>query len=269
MHSGFLSPSQTASASTRLELADVTLIAATSVAVPQTVRAMALSLQQVQFSSAVFLSDQPLPAGTPKEIIWQQIAPLRSRTDYSHFMLQDLRHYVATSHMLCVQWDGYVLDARGWDPAFLDYDYIGAPWPHFGDGDDVGNGGFSLRSRRLLEACFALGIDDVPEDVAICRTYRSELERDFGIRFAPQALARRFAFERYAPAGGEFGFHGVFNLADLVDANTLVGLLDRMEPGLLNRREHRDLAKFALRHGRLGLANAIIRRMYNKDARRH
>ncbi len=83
-------------------------------------------------------------------------------------MLRDLASHVETSHALCIQWDGYVLRGQAWDPAFLTYDYIGAPWPHFSDGHNVGNGGFSLRSRRLLEACRQLPFDgQTAEDVVI------------------------------------------------------------------------------------------------------
>lgn len=252
----------------RLALADVTLIAVTSVAVVQTVRAMMSSLDQIAFGAAILFSDQPPPPDTPRDITWQDIAPIRCRAAYSQFMLRNLRQYVATSHVLCVQWDGYVLDARRWDPEFLAYDYIGAPWPHFADGCTVGNGGFSLRSRKLLDACIALGIDATSEDVAICRTNRLALEQEFGIRFAPEALARRFAFERHAPTGSEFGFHGAFNMVGLLNGSVLARIIDGLEPGLLNRREHRELLSFALRGGRFGLAYTIARRMLHKDARR-
>ena len=67
-------------------------------------------------------------------------------------MLQELHDHISTAHALCIQWDGYVLNAQAWDASFLDYDYIGSVWPQFGDGHRVGNGGFSLRSKRLLEA---------------------------------------------------------------------------------------------------------------------
>src|SRR5204863_2475838 len=126
------------------------------------------------------------------------IPKIISASAYSTFMLGGLVEYVRTDHCLVVQWDGFVLDTEQWDPAFLDHDYIGAPWPQFSDGHDVGNGGFSLRSRRLLEACTALPFDgEVAEDVLICRLYRGELE-ERGFRFAPEPLARRFSFERNA-----------------------------------------------------------------------
>jgi hypothetical protein len=110
-----------------------------------------------------------------------------------------------------------VVDAEQWDPAFLEYDYIGAPWPQFDDGRDVGNGGFSLRSRKLLDACRAPEfVQSHPEDIAICRTNRTLLERQFGIRFADRATAARFSFERSKECAETFGFHGVFNMVSIL-----------------------------------------------------
>jgi hypothetical protein len=132
---------------------------------------------------------------------------------YSEFLLRGLVDHVRTDHCLVVQWDGFILDAGCWRPEFLDYDYIGAPWPQFHDGHDVGNGGFSLRSRRLLEACRDPAFQLVhPEDLAICRLNRQLLEQQHGIRFAGRAVADRFAYERSTPPGMTFGFHGIFNM---------------------------------------------------------
>jgi hypothetical protein len=113
-----------------------------------------------------------------------------------------------------------VIDPAQWDERFLECDYIGAPWPQFGDGHDVGNGGFSLRSRKLLEACRTPGFNPShPEDVAIGRVNRDYLEQEQGIVFADGETAARFAFERSAPARPTFGFHGVFNMIPLLGAD--------------------------------------------------
>lgn len=244
----------------------VTLLAVTSVAVSATARALALSQRRMRFAEALFLSDQPPPADTPAE--WRPIAPITSRHAYSRFMLHDLAAHLRTDHVLCVQWDGYVLDPAGWDPTFLDYDYIGAPWPHFDDAMTVGNGGFSLRSRRLVAACATLPVPDEAEDVAICRTHRHVLETRFGLRFAPEDVARRFAFERAAPTGTEFGFHGAFNMIARVPSLELVAMLRALEPGLLNRREHREMLHAAIRRGDARLAAVLWRRMRHPAARR-
>lgn len=250
-----------------LHLPSVTLAAATSVGLAATARALALCQRSIAFGEALFLSDRAPPAGTPAE--WRRIARLSSREGYSRFMLRELGEQIATEHVLCVQWDGYVLDPAAWDDEFLQYDYIGAPWPHFPDAMRVGNGGFSLRSSRLLEACRNLPSSHEAEDVQICRIHRHRLEQEHGIRFAPEAVARRFAFERMTPTGAEFGFHGAFNMVGRVPDGELTQVLDSLEPNLLNRREHREMLAAALRSGRFRLARVLWRRLRHPDARRH
>ena len=198
--------------SSRIRLPEVTLCAVTSVNVEATVSALRHCLDQIEFAACRLFTDKA-PDDLHPEIQPVRIDGLRSAQDYSRFVLRQLPSLTASSHVLLVQWDGFVLDAGQWDPAFLDCDYIGAPWPQFRDGHDVGNGGFSLRSRRLLEACtdprFQPGH---PEDVAVCRLNRTLLEQEHGIRFADRSLAARFAFERERPNGSTFGFHGIFNM---------------------------------------------------------
>jgi hypothetical protein len=192
-----------------LALPEVTLCAVTSVNVAATVWALEASMGQVRFGACKLLTDAPVrhPA---IEVV--PIPRLTSAAAYSHFLLGALADHVQTPHCLIVQWDGHVLSSARWRPEFLEYDYVGARWPQFPDGHDVGNGGFSLRSLRLLEACRASSFRaDHPEDIAICRTNRVLLEEQ-GMRFAPAALADLFAAERAGDPATAFGYHGVFNM---------------------------------------------------------
>jgi hypothetical protein len=175
-------------------------------------------MERVRFADCVLFTDVD-PGLTPGPPHVLRIDKLNSAQDYSEFLLDRLVDYIHTDHCLVVQWDGFVLDADRWDPNFLSYDYIGAPWPQFNDGQDVGNGGFSLRSRKLLEACRDPRFERRhPEDVAICRVNRRLLEQEHGIKFAERALAERFSFERTVPSGATFGFHGVFNMIPAIGA---------------------------------------------------
>lgn len=241
-------------------LDDVTLVAVTSVAIAATLAALRSSMTQATFGRVLLLSDRPPPDDHPG-IAWRRIDPLRSRADYSRFMLRNLADHIETPHALCVQWDGFVLDGNAWDPAFLDYDYLGAEWPHFSDDHRVGNGGFSLRSRELLKACRNLPFDgSQAEDVVICRLCRPLLEEQ-EFRFAPVAVARRFAYERTRPAGGEFGFHGAFNLVRMLSPHDALALFRGLEPGVLARSERLELLRWALANGRLGLCLEMARRL--------
>jgi hypothetical protein len=202
----------------RLELPTVTLCAATSVNIDATVAAMTSSMEEILFGDIVLFTDlaaEHLPDGG--RVV--PIGPIRSGHDYSRFLLHELADHIRTDHCLIVQWDGFVMNACQWDERFLACDYIGAPWPQFTDGHDVGNGGFSLRSRRLLEACRSPEfIPSHPEDVAVGRVNRDYLEASHGMVFADRDTAARFAFERSPPNGPTFGFHGIFNMIPLLGA---------------------------------------------------
>lgn len=199
----------------RLHLPQVTLCAVSSVNVAATIAALETSLAQVDVAAALLLTDSPVRPDHPG-ITVVPIAPIPSSRAYSDFILTQLVDHVETSHCLIIQWDGHVLDATRWHPDFLAYDYIGASWPQFSDGHDVGNGGFSLRSRHLMQLCrdpaFRLSH---PEDVAIARINRDWLEGQ-GMRFAPRALADRFAAERAGDVAASFGYHGAWLMPQAV-----------------------------------------------------
>ena len=221
----------------RLSLPTVTLCAATSVNLKATVEALRRCLAHASFADCLLFTDDRFEIDDPA-IRKVTVKRMRSSSAYSHFMLHDLADHLQTDHVLVVQWDGFILNPQCWDERFLDFDYIGAPWPQFDDGHDVGNGGFSLRSKRLLEACRDERlVSGHPEDVAIARTNRPRLETEHGIRFAPRHVAERFAFERGQATGPTFGFHGVFNMIDSLGAETfwdIYRLLDDRGTALSN-----------------------------------
>lgn len=198
-----------------LALPQVTLIAVSSINLDATVAALSASMRNITFGAIKLLSDrkpQHLPAG----IAWTSIARLASAADYSTFVLKHLADHVDTAHCLLIQWDGHVLRADRWRDAFLDCDYIGAHWPQFADDHDVGNGGFSLRSRRLLMACQAADfVPSHPEDLAICRANRAMLEAR-GIQFASRELADAFSAERAGDPAQSFGYHGVWHMPQVL-----------------------------------------------------
>ncbi len=202
----------------RLSLPQVTLCAVTSVNVDATVVAMRACMAQVDFGACILLTDTDrCEAGAGIEV--RRIDPIGSARAYSEFLLAHLGEHVATSHALIVQWDAYILDVSKWQDAFLAYDYIGARWPQFADGHDVGNGGFSLRSKKLIALCADDGFLRLhPEDTAIGRVNRPWLE-SMGIRIAPATIADAFSVERAGALDEAFGFHGVFNMPQALGAD--------------------------------------------------
>lgn len=201
-----------------IDLPAITLLCADTANHALACRSLGRTRSAARFARSVFLTQAvPLEVDVPSGIDVARISKLGSRQDYSALLLKGLEAHVATSHVLVTQWDGYVLDPVAWTDDFLAFDYIGAPWLWHDGPMRVGNGGFSLRSRRLIEALRDPRISSAgPEDEAICRTYRPILERDYGIRFADEATAARFAFESEYPTGREFGFHGLFNFHRVV-----------------------------------------------------
>jgi hypothetical protein len=241
-------------------LSDVTLVAVTSVAIAATVDALQKSMAQAEFGRVLLLSDHR-PQGRLDGIEWIEIEPLRSRADYSRFMLRGLCPHISTQYALCVQWDGFVINGAAWRSDFAEYDYIGAVWPHFADEHRVGNGGFSLRSRRLLDACQALPFDgEQAEDLVIARLHRARLEKA-GIRFAPESVAANFAYERSAPTGREFGFHGAFNLVRHVSPQEALTVFRSLDSSMLAQSERLEVLRWALWRGRFRLARAMMARL--------
>ncbi|MEY4976631.1 MAG: hypothetical protein RIQ97_1826 [Pseudomonadota bacterium] len=192
-----------------LELADVTLVVVDCVAYERARLAFDHCRHSCRFGAAKYLSHF-----TPRDDLDVQIEKLASIQAYSNFMLDELTLHFNTSHVLIAQWDGFVWHPSMWDPRFLAYDYIGAPWlsqqlypgvpKHF----NVGNGGFSLRSKRLQD--FLRHNDQLvrhpkAEDVTIAQLNRAYLEAS-GFRFAPVEIAEQFALEN-GPLRPAFGVH--------------------------------------------------------------
>ena len=137
-----------------------------------------------------------------------------SKKEWEQFLWVGATPDIRTEFALMVQWDAGLFDPEMWSEAFLKYDYIGAPW-YFEHGLNVGNGGFTINSRRLLRYIYdhQETFPMVPPlDVTLCRTYRPALEVH-GFRWAPDPIALDFAFEtvRPDPTSRHFGYHGIFN----------------------------------------------------------
>ena len=133
----------------------------------------------------------------------------------------DVCHLFDTEYVLHCECDGFPVNLDKWEPGFLEYDYIGAPWPkklvQYGQ-NQVGNGGFSLSSRKFRQALYELRRfypKYMPSDVWFAQ-YMYERLQKAGIRFADIATAFRFSFEQpiedmqWNP-NDSFGFHGKFN----------------------------------------------------------
>lgn len=196
------------------ELPDVMLLGVDCVDIERLLYGAAICERSLRFGATRMLSSLP---HAHRSVV--PIAPIRSREEYSTFAVKQIGAYVETPFALVIQYDGFVLNPDAWSDEFLAYDYIGAPWT-MPEGRIVGNGGFSLRSKRLLDLLRSDDqivdpsslADPEPEDWYICVTAKEYLQRR-GIRFAPAELAWQFSFEGDEAHGvtwsGQFGFHGL------------------------------------------------------------
>lgn len=192
-----------------IRLDDVTLVGVDCLDLERLIRAAEISTAGLRFGDVRLLSS--IPSTHPSVVRIEAVNDIEA---YNDFVITRLHDYVETSHALVIQHDGFVLNPSAWADDFLEWDYIGAPWAVEG-GRVVGNGGFSLRSRRLLQRTAAIDIvrpAGVPEDWFVCVIAREQLSAD-GFRFAPPELAHRFSFEGDPVFGvswnAQFGFHGL------------------------------------------------------------
>ncbi len=140
-------------------LPDVTLICVSGVNLFHSVYALWASSKNIKFGAVKIISPHELPA-LPSNIEAELPVgtSLDSIDEYSKYIIYELWRHVDTKYCLVVQADGFVVNPKAWKDEFLDFDYVGAPWPlsetayidPFGVHQRVGNGGFSLRSRKLL-----------------------------------------------------------------------------------------------------------------------
>lgn len=193
---------------TKLSLPSVTLVTVNCDAVEAGIFAMNKSMEGIDFGSVKFLTSQD----TDYEYA-VKIPHIASIKEYSRFMVYELYKYIDTEFILVIQSDGYVMNPAAWTDDFLKYDYIGATW-WFRDRHNVGNGGFSLRSKKLMEIVATDKHIRIyhPEDEAICRKYGRFLQVKHGIEFAPDNVAKKFSIEGWRQNDktyiGQFGFHG-------------------------------------------------------------
>lgn len=244
----------------RLALPQVTLVAIDTRAPALAAEALQRSMAQVDFARVVLFTSgwQAQPPVHGLEVV--EIPPITSGADYSQFVLRQLPAHVQSSHVLITQWDGFVRNAAAWRPEFLDCDYIGAVWPEQPAGRQVGNGGFSLRSQRMLRAGLDPAIVQMhPEDEILCRVHRERLEREQGMVFAAPALARCFAFENETPTDS-FGFHGPYHLPRVLDEDTLLRWLSQLPDPFFRSRDARRLARALLARRMLNAARLLLRR---------
>lgn len=190
----------------KLDLKNVTLVAADGFDPTRLIKPFEICINYCDFGDVMLFTNKPIES---KEIHITNIGGLNNAEEYSYFIFKQLGKYISTDYCLIIQYDGYILNPKAWTSQYFEYDYIGASW-RVGPESFVGNGGFSLRSKRLLKV---LEKEEIrfghPEDHYICRSGlfgNYEFLRSQGFRFAPIELADKFSIEG-GSWNGQFGYH--------------------------------------------------------------
>lgn len=211
-----------------LNLNNITLLCMSSVSIDLSIKALLRSSEKINFGDIKFVSHEK-PLNLDNKIKFCYIDKINSLDDYSYKMIYQLDKYVDTDYVLVIQSDGYVINPHLWQDNFLNYDYIGAPFPlprddfSYRDSNNklfrVGNGGFSLRSKKLIQLANKLQLEwksfhgFYNEDGFICGMYK-EIYENNGMKFAPIDVAKYFSHEIQVPEIQgiiPFGFHGKFS----------------------------------------------------------
>ena len=208
----------------KLQLPNVTLAAMTSVNLYETVQALKYSMRGIDFGEVILITDKK-PWFLPKKIRYCHTDRLDNINKFNYKMTYELKDYVHTDYVMIVHADGFVIHPQLWDDAFLQYDYIGAPWPlpenDYAYRDSRGNicrvgNSVSIRSKRLLDFPSEHHLKWEPvddgfynEDIFLCCHSKNEMER-FGLTWAPLEVAVYFGREHMLPENQgiePFSFH--------------------------------------------------------------
>jgi hypothetical protein len=210
----------------------------------------------VKFAKVILFTDLERVDTRQADIEYVQAPPIKSTKDYSLFLLQGIEPHVQTSHALVIQWDSFIIHPELWRDDFLQYDYVGPVWPHHPE-TPVGNGGFSLRSKRLLEVIRQPEfLPKHPEDYCIVADNKVLLESQ-NIKIASREIAERFAVER-SSWHEAFGFHGFFNFGRVLNDGQLGEFLEILPNSYLGGLDTYDLVRYLIGQNRAELAKQII-----------
>jgi hypothetical protein len=205
-------------------LKDVTLIAYSSNDIQENIVALQKCMEYFYFGAVKIISHK-VPENLPKEIKHEYGKEIKDINDFNEYMFLNLYRHVNTSHCLYVQHHGFIINPELWDDEFLNWDYCGAVWkdiPNTYIANDgvrmkVGNGGFSIRSKKLLDLPKRMGWylreeqGWANEDGNICCYWHREMLEN-GIKYAPVEVAAKFSYENPVPENNygnmkTFGFH--------------------------------------------------------------
>ena len=198
----------------KLFLPNITLVAVdTTTEVEATYMAIKYSCRDIVFGRVLLISNYN-PNPNSKEYDFIKIKAFKNISEWCEFIVFELFKFINTDYIILIHADGFIVNSNKWTNNFLNYDYIGSPWPlskhpiAFKDSNGnvcrVGNS-VSLRSKKILEMPTKLNLKwenfvlNFPhEDGYLCAQHKVLLESN-GIKFAPLEVAIHFGRELPIP----------------------------------------------------------------------
>ncbi len=218
--------------------------------VEEGVKALEYSSKYIEFNNVFLLSDQTISGNF--DLI--SIKKIRDVEDYNNEIL-NLSKHIKSEYVLIIQHDGHVINYKKWDDLFLKFDYIGAPWPNSKKWNErwkyypkemeekilknlnlnrIGNGGFSLRSKKFLDYSRSYKeVDGAPEDIFL-NILNFDKAFEYGIKYPDVKTAISFSYEiplkgknlekekrfHFYNINNHFGWHG----NKFINSNKLLNL---------------------------------------------
>lgn len=191
-----------------LKLPQVTLIAMTGIGykIQEHIDAIKKSCEGIEFGGVKLI----------------QLGSIINVETWNEAIIRELPKYITTDFCILIHHDGYIVNPNLWNPDWLSFDFIGAPWPlpidnysyrtNLGTLVRVGNS-VSLRSKKLMDLVATRPMEyhygNNNEDGQICVWERDWLEEQ-GCKFAPLDVAKYFSKEWEIPENvgiKTFAFH--------------------------------------------------------------
>ena len=183
------------------------------------------TIKHVEFGEVLIVTDKPEAIKIPGAT-YVTVEDWPRKIDWCRYNWFELPQYINTDQTLLIQWDSWIYDPTVWQDEWLKYDYVGAPW-WYSDSYNVGNSGFCLKSRHLMDWVAArkykYPVTTSAEDALLSRRYRPQLEQEGNFLWAPNEVALDFAFEvvRRSKNHRTFGFHALPNWRFVLDGEAL------------------------------------------------
>ncbi len=174
------------------------------------IAALNFSSKEIEFNNKILFSDNKVGG----DFDFVKIDTISNIKQYNDFMLS-LGKYVKSPFVLVIQDDGHVINPKKWNEDYLKFDYIGAPWPndkkwnlrwkkynevgekitHNLGFNRVGNGGFSLRSKKFLQYSSTFSDTTFLAEDIFLNIFNYDSAKNFGIKYPDIDTAINFSYE--------------------------------------------------------------------------